>query len=348
MTERAATATTLTLLPGHDEDSTAPDGDDLDSAIPDYGGRSLDAWFVADMRTGLPETLDEAVNARRHPPEYDEPMRAHRVKNRIELAIETAGDGSWSVEEGSTDLRTNEDEPPPFVAVEGQRGEANVVRRIIENPEMDWFEAEATGDRERADRLRAETDRFGSEPERIEVDGVEGVRAAVLYGGRDTYVTIMREKFYELGPAEFLERTGMDVEVVPAFVVRTPTMYTFLELAVMADGTTLARVWDTSRYPKHYLYVDGVKRRQTDFDEGERVYGGEWRKNETMNEVFGQWTMEEQDPRSPVGPNLPLAYERYADFVTSFGTRPAMSYGEDGQELTARQVALAQPPLFPW
>ena len=119
----------------------------------------------------------------------------------------------------------------------------------------------------------------------------------MLTGGRDEFIVRMKEQFDELGPAEFLERTGMDVEAVPAFIVEPPTMYTFVDLVVMADGASLARVWDATPYPKHYLYVDGDKRDETAFEEGEH-----WEPREDTNRRFGQWVMEEQDAQAPFTP----------------------------------------------
>ncbi|WP_246999665.1 hypothetical protein [Halosolutus gelatinilyticus] len=339
MVERATSATTVTLLPGHSENSAAG-GDALDSAMPDYGGKCLDAWFVADAVTDLPDDLETIREIRKHLPEYDEGLRQYRLANRIELSFATP-DGR-NVVDSSITLGTNANEKPSYVGVEGEDGEENVVTDIIERDDLDWFGGET--------KLRADVEnkRFESDAVREKVEGVEGVRAAVLFGGSDTYIEIMREKFYELGPVEFLEVTGMDAEAVPAFIVQPPTMYTFLELAAMADGTTLARVWDASPYPKHYLYVDERKRDETAFEEGSRLSGGEWRANENANERFGQWVLEEQDLRSPFSPHTRSGYERYVDHATSVGPFPAMTYGEDGDELTASAVASHLPPLFPW
>lgn len=339
MVDRSTSATTVTMLPGHSENSTEG-GDDLASAMPDYGGKCLDAWFVADAVTDLPDDLRTVREMRKHLPEYDEGLRQYRLMNRIELAFSTP-DGR-NVVESSVELDTNAEQKSSYVGVEGEPGEENVVREIIERDDLDWFDGR--------EKLRADVEnkRFESDAVSVEVGGVEGVRASVLFGGSDTYVEIMREKFYELGPVEFLETTGMDAAVVPAFVVQPPTMYTFLELATMADGTTLVRVWDASRYPKHYLYVDGEKRDETEFEEGSRLSGGEWRANENANERFGQWVLEEQDLRSPFSPHTRSGYEQYVDHATSFGPYPAMTHGEDGEKLTASEVALRLPPLFPW
>lgn len=336
---RSTSATTITLLPGRSEDS-ANGGDALNSAMPDYDGKCLDAWFVADDVTDLPDDLQAVEEMRKHLPEYDVGLRQYRMKNRVELSFATP-DGR-TVAESSVSHETNADEEPPYVGVEGQPGEENVVRDIIERDDLDWFDGR--------DKLRADVEgkRFESGPVAAEIDGIEGVRASVVLGGSDTYIEIMREKFYELGPVKFLEVTGMDVEAVPAFIVQPPNMYTFLELAAMADGTSLARVWDVSRYPKHYLYADGTKRDETEFEPGSRLSGGEWRPNENVNERFGQWSFEEQDLRTPFAPHTRRGYEEFFDHPTAFGDHPAMTHGEDGDELAAETVAVRTEPLFPW
>ena len=336
---RSTSATTVTLLPGHSEDS-ANGGDALNSAMPDYDGKSLDAWFVADHVVDLPDDLQAVEEMRKHLPEYDEGLRQYRLKNRLELSFST-NDGR-TVVDSSVTHETNAAEKPPYVGVEGQEGEENVVRNIIERDDLDWFDGR--------EKLRADTEgkRFESGTVAAEIDGVEGVRAATVVGGSDTYIEIMREKFYELGPVEFLEVTGMEVEAVPTFIVQPPNMYTFLELTAMADGTTLARVWDVSRYPKHYLYADETKRAETEFEAGSRLSGGEWRPNENVNERFGQWAFEEQDVRTPFSPHTRRGYEEYFAHPTAFGQHPAMIHGEDGDELTAEVVAERTEPLFPW
>jgi hypothetical protein len=94
--------------------------------------------------------------------------------------------------------------------------------------------------------------------------------------------------------------------------------------------------------------VDGWKRDETEFEEGSRLSGGEWRQNENANERFGQWTLEEQDLRSAFAPRVTRGYEQYLDHATSFGEHPTMTYGRNGDELTADEVALRTTPVFPW
>lgn len=333
MARREASATTFTLLSGHSED-TPGEGHKHDSAMPDYCDATLDAWFIGDQRTDYPDTREAVLELRRDLPEYDEGLRQYRVQNHIELTFASEDDAS--VVEDSVTLATNRDEKASYVAVEGQEGESNVVRDIVESDELEWFDNQS--------KLRADPERFESGVVREELRGVEGVRASALVGGRDEFIVRMKEKFDELGPAEFLEKTGMETKAVPAFIVRPPTMYTFLDLVAMADGSRLARAWDVTPYPKHFLYVDGQKRDETVFREGR-----DWRPREDMNPRFAQWVMEEQDPKTPFGGGVVTAFEETFDVATIFEPYRAMYHGEDGETLSWEELFVGLPePLFPW
>ena len=60
----------------------------------------------------------------------------------------------------------------------------------------------------------------------------------------------------------------------------------------MADGTKLVRMWDTSRYPAHTLYMNGVKEGRNEF-----VQGIQWTTDEYLsNEAFENFGREEHVP----------------------------------------------------
>lgn len=328
-----ASATTFTLLPGHSED-TPGDGHKHDSAMPDYCDASLDAWFIGDQVTDYPQTREAVLEMRRQLPEYDEGLRQYRVQNHVVLSFAT-DDGETVVDQSVT-LETNRDEKPSYVAVEGQAGESNVVRDIVERDDLEWFDNQS--------KLRADPERFESGVVREELRGVEGVRASALVGGRDAFIVRMKEKFDELGPVEFLEKTGMETKAVPAFIIRPPTMYTFLDVVAMADGSRLARVWDATPYPKHFLYVDGQKQDETVFEEGR-----DWHPREDMNPRFAQWVAGEQDPETPFGGRVGTAFEETLDVATLLEPHRAMYHGEDGETLSRADLLVGFPePLFPW
>lgn len=144
-------------------------------------------------------------------------------------------------------------------------------------------------------------------------------------------------------------------------------MYTFLDLIVMADGTTVSRVWDTSPYPKHYLYVNGTQRADNGFDRGTgpalggrgKVKNGEWIRNQDVNrERFAPWWKQIRFGHvTPFRPFKPKAYENKWDnddltepaHVGTPQDHPVMVEGDDGSRLSASDlIEEYDEPLFPW
>lgn len=284
-------ATTLTLLPSSEEcidpsvgatgdeawdgdcEDTAAAAADADadrkrhhalaSAMPDHGGTTLDAWFVGDQTSRLPRDLSTALAIRKDPAEYDgEEFKQYRVRNHLSVSLPSADDATvadWD----AVRIESSEADPPPYVLVEGEPGEGNALRDLIEEaPDVPEPEVQRVFDElEGAAKLRAATTVYNDcedgrpasrETNRVEIDGVEGVRVTQVYGGADTYVLLLKEVYDALherydpvrANRKFRRYTGVEFEAIPAFVVRPPTMYTFLDLVVMADGARLARVWD--------------------------------------------------------------------------------------------------------
>ena len=395
MTDETVTgsATTLSMIPGGSErtasggDEGCPDhedgcddgGDRLDSAMPDYWGQGLDAWFLGDQREILPTDLDEALAARKTFPEYPgEEFKAYRMRNHLAVSFPSA-DGrtidDWDAV--SVDLG---DADPVWVCVEGEtdHGEGNAIRTLIEEPPSEfwhWFEGRAKA---RAHGIRYDADVVesgdGHVPRSRDLNGVtvegpggesiEGVRVSAIVGGQDTYVRKLNELFYR-NPVRFqTEFPDSGPEDVPSYVHTPPTVYTFVDLVAMADGTTVARVWDASPYPRHFLYVNGERpetgadngfRRGSDADPGGSVADGNWVRNQEMNgERFVPWVSQAYAAVGvePFSPHSPLAYETNWDADVPGMTpqsHPAMAHGEDGAVLSADAVRGAfDEPLFPW
>jgi hypothetical protein len=221
----SGSATILSIIPGGSEhsanggDESCPDhedgcddgGDSFDSAMPDYGGKGLDAWFLGDQREDLPTDLEDALAARKQFPEYPgERFRVYRMKNHLGVDVPSS-DGrridDWSAV--SVDLDLDE---PVWVCVEGEldRGEDNAIRTLIRDPPSefwDWFEGR---DKARAHEIRYDGDVVedgdGHRPRsedvnRVAVAGpdgetVEGVRVSAIVGGQDTYIRKLNELFY--------------------------------------------------------------------------------------------------------------------------------------------------------
>ncbi|WP_226021797.1 hypothetical protein [Halomicrobium salinisoli] len=390
----SGSATTLTIIPGDGEGSSRRDGDactdhhdgcpadetdDLDSAMPDYWGKGLDAWFLGDQRSDLPTDLDEALAVTKTFPEYPgEEFRAYRLKNHLSVSFRTT-DGRTIDDWESVDVALDE-EKPSYVCVEGEteHGEGNAMRTLIERPPSDfwsWFDGR---EKARAHVIRYDgdvvEDGTGYAPRnedlnRVAVDGpggerVEGVRVSAIVGGQDSYIRKLNELFYR-DPVRFQrEFPDSGPEDVPSFVQTPPTMYTFLGLVVMADGTTAARVWDSSPYPQHFLYVNG-EREPDGMDNGfvrgdglgltGTVEDGNWVRNQDMNlERFVPWVNQSTlaSGHEPFSPHSPRAYEENWDSDTPGITpqsHPTIAHAEDGDVLSAETVLETfDSPLFPW
>lgn len=386
----SGSATTMTLLPGGSEhsgdgkgpacldhnDSCDDGGDDLDSAMPDYWGKGLDAWFIADQRESLPKQLEDALEVKRSHPEYPgEEFRAYRMKNHIEIKF-TSRDSTTIDDWDQVEVQLT-DQKPSYVLVEGEgpeNDEDNAIRTLINDPpneDWSWFEGQ---DRARAIVTRYNQDVVESgngwaprnkDVNRVEVDGVEGVRVSVIMGGDDTYITKLNEILYDKTIPEFNDEFPADWKSVPGWLWTPPTLYTFLELIVMADGTTVSRVWDTSPYPKHYLYHDGTRRAENGFKKGTEkgsgigdVKDGVWLRNQHLNqERFYQWWYQIRFLNvTPFKPYKPKSYEKNWDAEAGWKERglirqghPVMAWGDSGSSLDAGDVfSTFDTPLFPW
>jgi len=369
-------ATTLSLIPGGSEHSAAggdescddhrddcdDGGDALDSAMPDYWGKGLDAWFLGDQRESLPMELDDALAARKRFPEYPgDEFRAYRLKNHLEVRFPSS-DGR-RIDDWDAVTVTLDEHEPVWVCVEGEldHGEDNAMRTLIHDPPSEFWEWFAGREKARAHRIRYDgdvverTDGEGYAPRsedlnRVAMDGpdggtVEGVRVSAIVGGQDTYVRKLNELFYR-DPVRFqAEFPDNGPEDAPSYVRTPPTVYTFLELVAMADGTTMARAWDASPYPLHVFYVNGTQPEAGATNGLERGTGqrpdgtveeGNWLRNQEMNrERFVPWATQAYLPAGtePFSPHSPLAYE------TNWGAdipgltpqdHPVMAGGTDG------------------
>lgn len=383
----SGSATTLTMIPGGcdraargsdwscpaHEDGCRDDGAALDSAIPDYWGQGLDAWFVGDLRRTLPRDIERAMAVRKrvstHP---GETFRSYRVRNHLAVTVPSS-DGRRIDRWADVSVRIDERDPV-YVLVEG---ESNPVRALVEDPPSEfwsWFEDRGKA---RAYRTRCDGDLVeaseGYRPRseaynRVAVEGsdgevVEGVRVSAIVGGQDTYVRKLNDLFRR-DPVRFLrEFPGNRLTSATAYLTRPPTMFTFLEVVVLADGTTAATVWDASPYPLHLLYVNGYRPRgaTNGLERGEgvaldgTVRGGNWVPNQDINlERFVPWVSQCWLPAAfePFPPRWLGAYELTWDADVPFLTpmeRPVIRRGEAGSLASPEAVWRAvDGPLFPW
>lgn len=359
-------ATALTFIPGESEAF----GDSRNSAIPDF----VDRMFHGDHRIELPDDLGDALDDDKLLPEFDGPefdrarFPTHRVRNTIEIEFETDGNeidlpGNLDELDEIPNVSFDDRELSP-VTLEGEEGDENPLLNVPE-----WFEDDPRID----EPWQYET----SDPagvwnalEAIEVDGVEGIRASQIFGADDVYVRIMAERYASyLFKVDFYRDLGVDptdpenvvldqVLLVTMLVEQIPKMYTFLELAVMADGSTVAALWDGSPYPRQVLYVgpsadEGTKVGHSDFEKGD-----EWEPNQLTNDLFDAWGIEGGitaatpfvDPiRTPILSSL--ADHPYENgWNTGVQPHPMVDVEvQEGDELTESALLDAiSEPLFPF
>lgn len=358
------------------------------NAMPDYWGDTLDAWFIGDQTAELPDDLKMALDIRRSVPEYPgESFRQYRMKNRLRVSFSTEDNrtiSDWS----TVDVQTSRDDVDPYILVEGEPGEGNPLRELIdEAPDAEGEDVQRLFDEiEGSEKMRAESEVFPTESlpksrstNKVEINGVEGVRVSQIYGGKDTYARLLHEIYWAIeldtsipgqGVHRFTELTDISKKAVLGFLVNTPTIFTFLDLVVLADGSTSARVWDASYYPRHNLYVNGVKRVQNRFEEGTGtvfdkgvgpVVEGDWVPRQHINlERFIPWVWQANTPVTPFDPYNPEVYEFMFDsseFIDDHLDRidylpdlvPVMEYTQSGTELSKAEIeSEIDEPLFPW
>lgn len=361
----SAATTALTFIPGASES----DGNSRDSAMPDF----VDRMFHGDQRLELAADLGDALADTKHLPEFEGPeyetaeYPTYRVRNTIAVALPVDGDEVLLPDDGTgpEDLPavsfSDRDLAP--VTLEGEDGEDNPLRNVPH-----WFrgESEIT---DPWDVQESPVAGLWNRSESVEIDGVEGRRSAQIFGGEDIYIRIMAERYWESdNPAAYWRELGVDPVdpedqlfggvVQLSEIFRTlPKMYSFLELTVMADGSTVATLWDGCPYPRHALYVgdgadDGSKVGHTDFEKGD-----EYRLRENANPRFGAWAFEESTTfQTPyVDGTLgdasdPLAGHPYTDhWNLGTGPHPLVRDVVPGDRLTASQLRDATAsPLFPF
>lgn len=332
-------ATALSYIPGLDEDASRG-GNRNDSAIPDW----VDGWFHGDEHAdGLEESLtgdDGALAQDKDPPEYneskfddyqyggDDDFPHVRVINDIEVTVESSDDETM---DNYTATSTSNSSP---ITLEGESGEGNPIRDNVSHwyknhPDIDepWEYASPDG-------------KAFEDTKEIEVNGVEGVRVSQIYGGGDIYLQIMESKLFNLGNAAFIDALfpqgagEYNVGLLLSFLTDLPKMYTFLELTVMADGSSTAHIWDAGPYPRHALYVgetksDATKRGHTDFERGD-----EWEANQISNPRFNNWSIDAQTPgHSPFAPGGETSYRWVSGDIDS-----KVTHIKEGNELTADEL----------
>lgn len=306
-------ATALTYIPGHSENAEEG-GSMFDCAIPDWV-----EWFHGDVHPdGLEQRLEDATAQDKYLAEYAGEEYAeyefgggdgfphYRVKNSIDVTVESA-DGQ-TVDD--YDVSESHDLAP--ITLEGETlADGSTEWNPIRDEVPHWFEEnDRFGEPWDYQKSTPKGEWYAEEP--VSVDGVQGVRASYIVGGSDDYLDVMRERLFAMGEAAFLAAMNLEARAGLALIQllsNLPVMYTFVEVTLMADGSSLARIWDGGLYPRHALYTGSdeagaEKRGHSNFEEGEH-----WRPNQFMPDRFFAWGQEKQIPgASPYAPGGKYVY----------------------------------------
>lgn len=183
-------------------------------------------------------------------------------------------------------------------------------------------------------------------------DSVEGIRAATIWGSENPYTKKMTDP----------------TEIVPPIdneVPDNPIIYSWIELTLLADGTTYVRIPDASVFPKQVSYLrgplsDGRSTKRTTsglqyiLDEtvttADDTYDVAIR--EDSNNVWERFKHEtEQGQVVPYKGMNTLYNWSYSTVDSPLYDHPVMAYGEadDGSELGREEILdkLPEFPLFP-
>lgn len=327
VTEVSESATTLSIFPGVSENS-GEGGDELNSALPDFYGQAVDDWFHGDFQTELEDSLEAATAKDRELEEFPgEKFRHYRFKNQVEVSF-TTPDGE-SIDPDSVEVDYNEDTVD--ITLEKEK---NKLRHDLVNETL--FSGK--------DKMKATPRRRHLNTERTTINGVEAVRVSTIWGAFDPYVELMLEYVADNSLLALFTLLGTPQNGHLAdFISTTPTIYTWLDFVVAADGTRLARVWDASRYPKHAGYLGDDKMDTSVFERGD-----DWQANEDLNDRFNEWTVEEQTHgvvpyESPHNAYLSLFDDDAVPGIDQ-GPHPVMYFGKDESgDLSAEEVKSLLP-----
>lgn len=230
---------------------TSENGNPNASAIPPV----FDAWFHGDFRLTRPRNKASALTYK-DLEEYPKNYPKWRMNSIIDIGIDT--NNNRTIPSGGWKTKFNHNLSPITLEKEG----FNPFRRI---KALDVDGSSNTLPATRVGPLKKTEKVFvTSGGERV-----EGIRASQILGGKDTYLSIAKQKGFSL--SQLLKRANLDLSV-PEFLLlyyfRLPAFYTFVDTILMADGTRVTRLWDTSTYPAHDVYINGTRRLQNNMRRG--------------------------------------------------------------------------------
>lgn len=325
----------LTRIPGRTEND-----DDTADSIAEYDNSAVpwpfDDWFHGDFTEGWKTNLGDARSTK-FLDEYADPFPNFRMDTAIEIGIDTDGDTVTASDVSMTDPGDSNNNLGSLseITLEGEYEEPHNPFRN----EYDHYD----GSDQRIDptiegRYVDENHNFSAGP------GVEGVRASLILGTSDQYLNKVQKDNWSLG--DFINGD------VPLWIVKymsqVPAFYSFIDFALMADGTRVVKVWDASVYPAHALYVGGTYK-----DENLFRKGIEWVETGWWHEAFKKFAHESHLPngRTPFDSGGHFLYSSnfgLTGFKSGFGDHPVMFDTDTGSTLLGTESEFQEPfyPVF--
>jgi hypothetical protein len=317
--DKTEKAYVVTSIFGYNENSREVGGKARNSAIPSH----LDGMFHGDFRQDRPDDLSSTLGTKSLE-EYTDSFPNYRIKTAVEIGFDTDGQTISSYEVQMADPSTLSP-----ITLEGGEDETNPFRST--------FDYDGTQDFLNANQKGPLTTEQKVDP----IDGIEGVRSSIIFGGNDPYLVNLKSDGEPL--------TAIISSSIPStlliYYLQITSFYAFLDFVFMADGTKVVRAWDASYYPAHALYVGGIKRDQNPFRENI-----EWTVDGPIWEDNAFWTFAREGNTPGLTPFDAFGSFLYKDrFQDGAGPHPAMRYIDDGTNLSALTVEdTLSEPLFPF
>jgi len=326
--ENEASASTVTSIFGYNENEGT-----RRSAIPLF----FDEWFHGDFKTERPNDESNATGTKSLE-EYAEDFPEYRLHSVVEIGFDSTSNSVDNYEVQTTD--PDDDTTSGKLARVTLEGGSDEPENPFRN-EYDHYDDDQDGDYLPASQKGPYSDDKIVEVESENGEIVEGVRASLIFGGRDKYLEKVKEDITDLS-----ELVNYDVAwTLALYFSNLPAFYTFIDFVFMADGMKLVRVWDASVYPAHALHVEGDKKRQNTFREGV-----EWTTNGSPweNEAFNRFAVDGQlAEATPFGGGGTFGYKE--GFWLGSGEHSVMDYDEPGSTLSRGTVEdQLSDPFFPF
>jgi len=370
----SVSATTISFVPGLDESGFSSSTRDV-SAFHDESPSVVpidpDGFYGDEIQaekpgvdSGLPKDVEEALEIRKTVDEdslgeFEE--KAYRLKNSLDIEYSVTDDGRVDVTEPikisvnfkspvnnnllsqpySVEVSVDNEELPNTVLHDVAREEYNTLLDRDGDGAIER-DAEAiirifAGEVEEQKRKPFTYDRYLdadiTELKNPLGEEMEALRVSTIWGAVNN---ITRELIDRAIAGSGDEGGESDLPGVPD----NPHVYTWIDVALLADGTVYVRVPDASVFPRHSLYVNGEKERTNSFtvsaQSGPNEYGAEY--FEEGNSVWERFKKEAKGGsvvpfRSPH--NVYVNEYDHGSEPDFFPGHPVMVYGvdSDGDEI---------------